>query len=433
MIAVVCVASPASAQSVAAPRAPQGVFGAVRPDTGAKTKLDVTASLAQGYDDDVPAELGSTLDPSSLQTGGPWTMVNAAANYAWAGKRAEFGATGASNLRYFADVGETRSVGHNAGVGLTLRLPSRTTFLVNQGAAYSPTYLYDLFPTGAVTEPGSTPTTAPDYSVSTFDTYAYSTLMTLRHDFTSRVRLSFTGDYFYTDRVNETPQWQDSNAHSLGSEYSQNLGRNLMLVGAYHYRTGEFGFEGGGKTSEHGVEFGMDYTRPLSATRRATFDARLGASGADYDTVTASGLLPVRQYRATGQAGIGFEFARTWQTRAYFRRALEFVMDLPVPVFANGVGASMAGMVARRIDVLASAGYSSGASALNRNGLIFDTYTGNLRVRYAFKRSLAAYGEYIYYYYQFQGTTQLAPGFPPGLERNGVRAGLMLWMPALRR
>jgi hypothetical protein len=39
----------------------------------------------------------------------------------------------------------------------------------------------------------------------------------------------------------------------------------------------------------------------------------------------------------------------------------------------------------------------------------------------------------LYYFYDFAEGTPLLVGVPPGLERHGVRAGLTLWMPALRK
>ena len=47
--------------------------------------------------------------------------------------------------------------------------------------------------------------------------------------------------------------------------------------------------------------------------------------------------------------------------------------------------------------------------------------------------TLATYAEYVYYFYDFGDNVRLAPGVPSGLERNGVRVGLTLWVPALRR
>ena len=64
---------------------------------------------------------------------------------------------------------------------------------------------------------------------------------------------------------------------------------------------------------------------------------------------------------------------------------------------------------------------------------MFDTYTGDVRLRYALTRTFAAYVEYLYYFYDSRGSVPIAPGIPAGLERNGVRAGLTLRVPALRR
>jgi hypothetical protein len=67
--------------------------------------------------------------------------------------------------------------------------------------------------------------------------------------------------------------------------------------------------------------------------------------------------------------------------------------------------------------------------------MLFDTFTVDVKARVAITRTIATYYEYLYYYYDFRGNTLLllGPGVPPGLKRNGVRAGLTLWMPAYRR
>jgi hypothetical protein len=39
---------------------------------------------------------------------------------------------------------------------------------------------------------------------------------------------------------------------------------------------------------------------------------------------------------------------------------------------------------------------------------------------------LAAYVEYVYYFYRFDRTVTLPPSVPTGLTRNGVRVGLAL-------
>jgi hypothetical protein len=199
-------------------------------------------------------------------------------------------------------------------------------------------------------------------------------------------------------------------------------------------RTGDYGYAGIAETTEHTFGFGVDLVRRLSATRETSLNVSVGATAADVPLSTEVGLLTLhRRYLGNAAVGLGYQFGRTWQARADFRRGIEYIVDLPEPVFADGAGVSVAGMLNRRVDLVLLAGYSNGESLINRNGLVYDTYTGNVRVRYAMTRELATFVEYLYYYYDFRGTIELADGIPQGVERNGIRAGLTLWMPALRR
>jgi hypothetical protein len=109
------------------------------------------------------------------------------------------------------------------------------------------------------------------------------------------------------------------------------------------------------------------------------------------------------------------------------------VTELSEPVFSDGLTVVLDGLFSPRWGLSVTGGYSSGESALYTNTSNFDTYTGNIRVLYAVSRMWAAYVDYLYYYYDFRGRVQLLPGVPSALERNGVRAGLTLWMPVIRK
>jgi hypothetical protein len=90
------------------------------------------------------------------------------------------------------------------------------------------------------------------------------------------------------------------------------------------------------------------------------------------------------------------------------------------------------GLLSRRVDLGFNAGYSRGASVLN-TASPFDTYTASVRSRIAATETIALQLEYLYYFYDFQEGSLLAPGLPPRLERNGIRAGVTFWIPALGR
>lgn len=423
--------TPALAQAPVSPRAFSGLFGGNRSDANVRQKLDFTVSLSEAYDSDLPAGLRSTLAPASLQSGYS-TMFVAAADYAWHRPRAEFGATASSALRYYPRLDQIKAVSHSAALGLATRLPKRTTLLVNQTAAYSPSYLYQLFPTVAAPGPGDAIPAAPDYDIDESESYSYGTRMTLTHGSNRGNRVAATGEFDHTEfQGRQALTRPDLTNYGLQGQFSHGLARNAGVSVGYHYRTGEFGY--GGATTEHRISIGMDYSRPLSITRRAVFRFNVASSSLDIPESAERAVVTGRLYRFLGDFALDYQFRRTWQARANYRRGLDYVAALGEPVFADGATVAADGLVARRAQVSASAGYARGESALNRNRMTFDTYTGDARLRYALTQAVAVYAEYLYYFYDFRGNTRLAPGIPARLERNGVRAGLMLWVPALRR
>ena len=62
----------------------------------------------------------------------------------------------------------------------------------------------------------------------------------------------------------------------------------------------------------------------------------------------------------------------------------------------------------------------------------FATTTANVRVRVLLSSRWAFTSEYLYYFYDFSKTPQLAPELAPRARRNSVRAGLALWLPLYR-
>jgi hypothetical protein len=111
---------------------------------------------------------------------------------------------------------------------------------------------------------------------------------------------------------------------------------------------------------------------------------------------------------------------------------MEYVPALTEPVFSDGVSASIDGTITRRLDLTISGAYTNGESVFQGTSA-FDSYNGDLRLRYALNRTLATYIQYLYYVYDFGGNTRLAAGMAPRLERNAVRAGFMLWLPVVKR
>jgi hypothetical protein len=433
-ITVMGMASAVSAQTVPAAPPNQGLFGGVRPETNAKSRLDLTASLVEGYDSDVPTTLQSQVDPSNLQTGGATTTFLGAADYQWRNTWGVLAAKASTNVRHYADLGEVQNLGQSAGIGASFRLSEHSTLLVNQAAAYSPTFLYGIIPTtDSAVQPGDDLGTPSDYSVLDFASYSYTSSLAYTRSLSRRGGLSVSGQFVYTDRVQETAVWRDVTSTDVRAQYSHGMSRNTSLTVGSSFRSGAIGYVDDSQTKELALGIGAEHTRMLSPTRQVRYRFRLGPVAADVpDTSEGVGTIE-RQYYLETEVGVDYPVVRNWQVRGTFRRRLEYDPDLPEPVFANGGSIGADGLLHRRVDLSVSAAYSSGASLLSKNNLRFDVYTGDVRIRLAFNRTLAAYGEYLYFYYDFRGSSEFVSVLPPGLERNGVRAGLTVWLPALRR
>jgi len=438
LLLLLCGISPAFAQTTAVPHG--ALFGA-SDSRATRHELDLTFLLAEGHDTDTPSELRGVGGPDTL-FGGYSTIFTSNADYRWERSRVHVAAAGASTLRYFNDLGELRSMSHTAAAGLTVRLASRTSASINQTAAYSPSYLYGLFPDESATNPGEAIPAAPDYAVNDFRSYSYSTSAALTHGLTRHSRVSALGNLQHTDFIQKTSTQPDLATQAIRGEFARDLARNTAIRVGYAYRTGTFGSFAAGasaadsaSTSEHAVDLGLDCSRPLSATRQIVFGASIGSSAIkvppfllDATDAADTGRL----YRASSDLSLRGEF-KTWRIGGRYQRGWEYVAQLRQPVFLDGFAGDLTALITRRLDLAASARYSSGGSALLRDALTLDTYSADVRIRYALTRAFAAYGEYLYYFYDFNGLAQLAPGVPRRLERNGVRAGLTLWVPVFRR
>jgi hypothetical protein len=430
-------ATPAWAQSAASSRPFRGLFGGTT-TAASRQALNFTVDLSEAHDDDVLSVGGPSITPDSPPMSGFYSMLTAGADYRRQGRRVQIGLNASSGLRYYDQLKTVQNVSSSLGAGVSTTLPGRIKWLVNQTVAYSPSYLYGLFPAAPAEAPGGLPASAaPSYAVNDISSYSYGTSTTFSHGVARRGSLTVGANLMRTDFVHQVAGRSDMLSYGARVEYAHGTSRNTSARVAYRFQGGDSGFGLGSTTVEHGVEIGMQSSRPLSASRRVSFTLALGPSTVTVPAV-AIGELPGQAgtadrqlYRLAGSAGVQYQFGRSWQARASYNRGLEYVPGLQGPVLTGGVSTSVDGLLSRRIDLSLSGGYSDGSSAL-RTASTYTTYTGDARLRYALTRSWAMYVQYLYYFYDFRGTT-LLPGLPQGLERNAVHAGLTLWLPVLKR
>jgi hypothetical protein len=409
------------AQSLSGPLG--GVFGGG--DGGAeRDRLDVTAAVSSAIDSEVPPEFRSRARERGPQSGGSSAMLMATAEYEHTRRRMKIAANAHTSARYFQQLDLFSAMGQSVGLGSTVNLPRRATVEVSQTLDYSPSYLFRLFPAVAAPAVGDVLPAAPDYRTDTIKSYAYATKATLAAGNARSNRVSVTAERNRTDfrGINVRP---DLNIVSGSAKWSHGIGRTGNVSTEYEYRQGEFGDRG--PATDQRITFAADYAPALSVTRRAHFGFGLGVSRLGVAAPVSSDVRPPKQYRVEGDLSASYLFFRSWSLGGSYRRGLQYVAVLQEPVFRDAAGLELSGLVSRRLDLTASAGYVLGQTALSRATDRLASYTGNVRARYGVTRSVAIYGEYLYYHYDLHGQVRLAPDLPQVFEQQGVRLGVMLW------
>jgi hypothetical protein len=438
-IAAVCTfaASMTFAQGTGA-EAPAGAAGrsVKRPS---RQSLDFTVSSTAGYDVNADPQPGGSFLPGGQDAAGYSAMLGGTTEYRVRGRRLQLRATTASAMRYMRPLDSFLpayfgNVSQAGAIGFVVR-SRRTIVDVNQTGVYTSSPLYGLFPGSANVLAGDAPPVAPDYTyaINSLDVYSYNTAATLNNQMTARTALAVGADWQHTDAVALGGARRGLDMYRGRGQVSHHLARNTTAVGGYFYRVGDVDYGGVAlRMVEHGAETGLDIVRPLSATRHLTFGVRVGGSSMLLPPLPGLPDATDRRYNTvSGQLSLAYDFSRQWVVRGSYRRGVDYVAGLSEPVSAESVTAGLDGALARRVTLLASAAYSNGMSALTRTTSAFDTYTGNLRLRFLLTRTFVVYAEDSYYLYDSRGSAPLVPGIPSRLERHGVRLGFTLSVPAL--
>jgi hypothetical protein len=395
--------------------------------------------MSEMFENALPPEFRSQVAQSDLQSGGFSTMLTASADYARNRPRLQLAGSVLTAFKYSPELNEVAAVSHSASLGANVRLPKQGSLQFSQSAAYSPAYLYQLFPTAPVPVAEETIPANPDYRVTANDSYSYQTNAALAFGSARTLRVTTTADYTHTDSDYQLATRTNLTVFAIGAKGSRTVSRNGGMAVEYQYRTGEFGL--GGLSKEHRVTVGVDYSRAVSARRRANFHFNLTPSTLEVPesvfgalvTDAVQGTLGRREYLLQGEAGVDYQFRANWHASGNVSRSVEYQPLLYGPVVADGARVQLTGLITRTIDLSTIAGYATGASAMYVNTQNLETRTFNVKLRYALKRSFALYTEYLYYYYDLRGQVGLAPGQPSVFGEHGVRVGFTFFVEPLRR
>jgi hypothetical protein len=401
------------------------------------TTLDVGLDVGGVYDDDSGDDFRGPQ--GGLVTGGYSSTLLGTASYARNRRRFSLSATTISALRYYSDADRVRPTSHVGGGTAILSLTRQASLSVTQTAAYSPSYLYQLFPSVSPLDPNVPVAAAPDYRVEPSSSISRSTRVGTTFP-TPVGAVSLSGTRADTDFWGQTTSL-DMSTRVGNAAMSWRFSRRAGLSAGYEYRVGQYG--AGGESIDQRLRISADYTQPLSSTRRATFSVSVAPSRYTpaTSTVTAPSTPvttatpaptttgPASRDRLETSADVRVGITRKWSVNAGYRRGVDYVASLSEPLFNRGATLAINGSITRFLQVGASGGWMNGSSAASTgsqaNGDL-ESYTGSVRLGLALGRRVSAYGEYLYYHYDIGTQAGFAPGLPTGLDRRTIRFGVSL-------
>jgi hypothetical protein len=421
--ALLCGGADAAAQV----RSSRSLFGGAAGDA-AGDRLDLSFSLAEAYDTSALAPDG-TPGPATLQVGRYFTGLAGEVRYAKRRNRRELALNATSDLRYFHGVGKVAAVGQSVGVGVALPLGRYTMFTLNEAFAYRPSYLLGLFARTSLPTIGEAVPSGASQALHNRESYSTTTNLGLRRTFGRRGSIDFSSGYQKTMFKGAASVARDVISYHAGGGLGYPMGRNAVLRLGYTYRHAQYA--GLARPSQHDIDLGVDYDRPLSRSRRTRLGFSAGSTLIEGPSPSRPATEAVRQFRGVANVLLTHQIGRTWSARAAYRRGAQFVEEFSAPVFTDGVTLTLDGFLNRRTDFAMTAAYSEGEILSARSGA-FETYTGNARLRYGLTRHFAGFAEYVYYHYHSSAALPSLANVPPRIGRHTARVGVMLWVPAFR-
>ena len=125
VVAVLGAPTPTSAQQNQAPAPPpyRGTFGGARPDMAARQAVELSASILEGFDDDLQVDtLG--LAPA-FQARGTYTALVAGLDFRFRGDTVQWRVSGGTDARHYPSLSGTVTASHYQTAGIAIRAPWR--------------------------------------------------------------------------------------------------------------------------------------------------------------------------------------------------------------------------------------------------------------------------------------------------------------------
>jgi hypothetical protein len=202
------------------------------------------------------------------------------------------------------------------------------------------------------------------------------------------------------------------------------LTRNFSAYVGYGFQVGRYGDDSPDYRA-HNVDFGLDFAKALSLTRKTTASFGVGTNGVT-DGRTST-------YAFTGNVNLHRELGRTWSASASYNRGARFDQAFRQPVFSDSLTSNVGGFISRRVRADAGVSYSVGNIGFRTDDNGYRSLNGSTGLGIAITRFLSGGVRYTYWRYLFDGGVDVPRDLFLLTGRHGVNAYLSTWLPLFSR
>jgi hypothetical protein len=316
-----------------------------------------------------------------------------------------------SALRYYSGLNDATTTQHGGTLAAQFALSPRVKLQMGLAGSYSP--YYEFQPGQGTSGPSGSP--EQNFSISRQRTLAYGALGSLTVITSRYSELTLDGAGRYTQFIGAP----DFLSHTAGGRFTKRVSRDVALV--LGYTSGRLGRSDGSSTLTSAIDAGVSYNRGFLLSPKLSFGFSTGSA--------IVGGLRGQRFELIGSAYLKHQVSGRWTTQLAFARGLQTIDTAPRPFIGETVTGSLSGYLTRRIGIRLAPSYGHGTDVTAGTGS-YRSYSNQARIDVAFSRFWAVYVEHFFYNYRMTGGAGIS--LPPGLDRQGVRTGLVLWAPLVR-
>lgn len=402
-------------------RPQRGLFGSGLSNTEQNLVLNV--SFGGGYGNDLTGQqtIGG-VTPLGPRGFGQFGFGSAGLTYSVSRKAVQASANVGGTTQYYPEMQDPSMHSLGAGAQVSWHMAQATRLSASTQVSAQPNNLRSFYglPVDAERPPDSTDTL--DYAISGGSYSDWRNSVGFHQGLTDTLSADVGYTFYAIDYGNQQSNYA---AHSLTGRLSYQINKSLSAYGGYgrtitDYEDDHLDGRYGGGTIDAGVVFGQ----AVSLTRRTSLSFSTGVSGVESGDQVS--------YLFTGNVSVNHEIGRSWTLTAGARRSADFYQSFGEPVISTSASTGVSGLLNRRFQVGAQAGWSRGTVGLSALVPEFDSWTAGASMRAAVSRDAGLSFSYSIFRYVYEDNGAPLPfGTQPEMWNQSARVTFDWMLPLI--